>query len=58
VGEEVVILKSMTAAADIYFPFSGEIVAINKAKATAPKLLNCPPEQEGWLFQILLSSIS
>ena len=57
-GEEVVILESTKAAADIYAPVSGEIVAVNEAAAQNPELLNRSPEQEGWLFQIRLSDPS
>jgi glycine cleavage system H protein len=56
VGEEVVILESTKAAADIYAPVSGQIVAVNDAVRNAPQLLNDSPEDIGWLFQILLSN--
>ena len=52
-GEEVVILESTKAAADIYAPVSGEIVAVN---AASPELLNQSPEEFGWLFKIRLSN--
>jgi glycine cleavage system H protein len=55
-GEEVVILESTKAAADIYAPVSGEIVAVNEAIRNSPELLNESPEQAGWLFQIRLSN--
>jgi len=55
-GEEVVILESTKAAADIYAPVSGEIVAVNDAVRNAPDLLNQSPEEMGWLFKIRLSN--
>lgn len=55
-GEEVVILESTKAAADIYAPVSGEIVAVNEIVRTAPDILNESPEERGWLFQIRLSN--
>ena len=55
-GEEVVILESTKAAADIYAPVSGEIVAVNDAVRRVPDLLNQSPEEKGWLFQIQLSN--
>jgi len=55
-GEEVVILESTKAAADIYAPVSGEIVAVNDAVRAAPDLLNQAPEESGWLFKIRLSN--
>lgn len=55
-GEEVVVLESTKAAADIYAPVSGEIVAVNDAVRAAPNILNESPEELGWLFQIRLSN--
>lgn len=55
-GEEVVILESTKAAADIYTPVSGEIVAVNETVRAAPDLLNQSPEESGWLFKIRLSN--
>jgi glycine cleavage system H protein len=55
-GEEVVILESTKAAADIYAPVSGEIVAVNDAVRAVPDLLNQSPEESGWLFKIRLSN--
>jgi glycine cleavage system H protein len=55
-GEEVVILESTKAAADIYAPVSGEIVAVNDAVRASPDLLNQSPEDIGWLFKIRLSN--
>jgi glycine cleavage system H protein len=57
VGENVVILESTKAAADIYSPVSGQIVAVNDAVRNAPDLLNQSPEDIGWLFQIRLSNL-
>lgn len=57
VGEEVVILESTKAAADIYAPVSGEIIAVNEAVRNSPDILNQSPEDRGWLFQIRLSNL-
>jgi glycine cleavage system H protein len=56
-GEETVILESTKAAADIYAPVSGEIVAVNDEIKHSPQLLNESPEERGWLFQIRLSNL-
>lgn len=53
-GEEVAVLESTKAAADIYSPVSGEISAINPELAVADKI-NSAPEGEGWLFKIRLA---
>ncbi len=55
-GEEAVVLESTKAAADIYAPVSGEIVAVNDAVRQTPDLLNQSPEENGWLFKIRLSN--
>jgi len=51
-GQEVAVLESTKAAADIYSPVSGEIVTINQKLLDNIGLLNTSPEQEGWLFEI------
>lgn len=51
-GEEAVVLESTKAAADIYSPVSGEVVAINQKLKENPDLLNQSPESEGWLFKL------
>lgn len=54
-GQEVAVLESTKAAADIYAPVSGKVVAINDAVRAAPATINHHPETTGWLFQIELS---
>lgn len=54
-GEEVVVLESTKAAADIYSPISGKIVAINEHLKEMTEKVNLSPEEEGWLFKLKLS---
>ena len=54
-GQEVVVLESTKAAADIYSPVSGTITAVNRKVKEAPDLLNQYPESEGWIYQIALT---
>jgi glycine cleavage system H protein len=54
-GEEVVILESTKAAADIYSPVSGKIVKVNEALKEDIALINISPENEGYLFEIVLT---
>src|SRR3989304_4998764 len=56
-GEEVVVLESTKAAADIYAPVSGQIVAVNEALTGQIDLLNRAPEKEGWLFKIQVENL-
>ncbi len=55
-GEEVAVLESTKAAADIYAPVSGEIIAVNPHLTACPDTINQAPETEGWLFQIRLTN--
>lgn len=53
-GEEVAVLESTKAAADIYTPVSGEIIEINQSLQHFAEKINQSPESEGWLFKIKL----
>lgn len=50
-GEECGVIESVKAAADIYAPIAGEIVAANGELADAPEKVNQSP-YETWLFKI------
>ncbi len=49
---EVAVIESVKAAADVYAPLSGEIIAINENLISQPELINQSPYETGWLFQI------
>lgn len=51
-GDEIGVVESVKAAADIYSPVSGEVVAINAQLQDTPELMNQDPYGEGWLFKI------
>lgn len=55
-GQEVAVLESTKAAADIYSPVSGEIVEINQKLGDFIHYINSAAEREGWLFKIKLSN--
>lgn len=57
-GEEVAVLESTKAAADIYSPVSGEIVSVNLPLRENLEMLNNAPQAAGWLFKIKLSKAS
>ncbi|OGN65165.1 MAG: glycine cleavage system protein H [Chlamydiae bacterium RIFCSPHIGHO2_12_FULL_49_9] len=54
-GEEIAVLESTKAAADIYAPISGKITSVNIQLKEQPLLINENPEDEGWLFQMEIS---
>ena len=54
-GEVAGVVESVKAAADIYMPVGGEIVAVNEALRADPSLANSDPLASGWFFKIRLS---
>jgi glycine cleavage system H protein len=54
-GQEAAVLESTKAAADVYSPVSGVIIAINESLISQPELVNQSAEKEGWLFKIRLT---
>lgn len=51
-GEEVAVLESTKAAADIYSPISGTVTGVNIKLKEDVNLLNQSPEGAGYLFEI------
>jgi len=49
------VVESVKAAADVYMPVSGEIIAVNEALRADPSLANSDPLGAGWFFKIRLS---
>lgn len=54
-GEQVAIVESVKAASEVYSPVSGRIVAVNRALADNPALVNDDAEGSAWFFQIELA---
>ena len=53
-GEECGVIESVKAAADLYSPLSGEVVAINEQLETAPQSIN-EDAYAAWIFRLRLS---
>jgi len=51
-GQEVGVVESVKAAADIYCPLSGEIVVVNDSLVQNPELINSDPYGDGWIYKI------
>lgn len=49
------VVESVKAAADVYMPVSGEIVAVNEDLRADPSLANSDPLGAGWFFKVKLS---
>ncbi|MEM8861626.1 MAG: glycine cleavage system protein GcvH [Chloroflexota bacterium] len=56
VGDEFGVVESVKAAADLYAPVSGEVVATNSALEDAPELANSDPYGEAWIIKIKMSN--
>jgi glycine cleavage system H protein len=57
-GETCATLESVKAAADVYMPVSGKVVAINEEIANSPELVNSDPYGAAWLVKVELSDPS
>ena len=51
-GDEVAILESVKAAAEINSPVSGEVTEINDALPDSPEVVNSDPYGGGWMLRI------
>ncbi len=50
-GDECGVIESVKAAADLYSPLSGEVVAVNEELETAPQSIN-EDAYAAWIFRI------
>ncbi|MGQ9686097.1 MAG: glycine cleavage system protein GcvH [Thiobacillaceae bacterium] len=50
-NEECAVVESVKAAADVYAPIAGEVVAVNEAVESAPESLNKDP-YGNWMFRL------
>jgi glycine cleavage system H protein len=49
--EECAVVESVKAAADVYAPVAGEVVAVNSALNNAPEAINSEP-YAAWIFRM------
>jgi len=57
-GDTIATVESVKAAADVNFPASGTITAINEDLADAPEVLNSDPYEAGWMIKMKLDDPS
>lgn len=50
--EEVAVVESVKAAADIYSPIAGEVAEVNSTLEESPELVNSDPYGDGWLLRL------
>jgi glycine cleavage system H protein len=53
-GDEAAVVESVKAAAEVYAPASGEVIAVNDALADAPATVNQDAEGNGWFLKLKL----
>ncbi|RMF56697.1 MAG: glycine cleavage system protein GcvH [Calditrichaeota bacterium] len=49
-------IEAVKAVADLYAPFSGEVIEVNEALDGAPEKVNEDPYGEGWMIKIKISN--
>ncbi|KAG6559041.1 Glycine cleavage system H protein [Candidatus Rhabdochlamydia oedothoracis] len=54
-GQEIAVLESTKAAADIYSPVSGEVLEINEKLQELSQGVNQAAETDGWLFKVKIT---
>jgi glycine cleavage system H protein len=57
-GDTCATLESVKAAADVYLPVGGKVVAVNEALPDTPELVNSDPYGQAWLLKIEISDSS
>jgi len=57
-GDTCATIESVKAAADVYMPVSGKIIATNEELADTPELVNSEPHGAAWLVKLELSDSS
>lgn len=57
-GDEVAVVESVKAAAELYAPVDGEVVEVNGGLDSEPGLVNTAPEGDGWFIRIRMEDPS
>lgn len=57
-GDTIATVESVKAAADIYSPVSGKVVALNENLGSTPEVINSSPYEDAWMIKIELSDPS
>jgi glycine cleavage system H protein len=54
-GDTFAAVESVKAAADVYLPVSGEVIAVNEDLADAPETINSDVYGAAWMLQVKMS---
>lgn len=55
-GQEIVVLESTKAAADVYSPVTGSVSEVNEALDSQPEMVTASAEGSGWLVKVKVST--
>lgn len=55
-GDSCATIESVKAAADVYSPVSGKVVAVNETLPDAPETVNSDPYGEAWMAKIEITN--
>ena len=55
-GEVIATLESVKSVAEVYAPFSGEILAVNEKLNDEPGLINSSPYDDGWIAEMSIEN--
>jgi glycine cleavage system H protein len=55
-GETCAVVESVKAAADVYMPVTGEVLATNEALMDSPELINQDPYGKAWIIKVKMSN--
>ena len=51
-------MESTKSVSEIYAPLTGKVVLVNEALDSAPETLNKEPYDQGWIFEVEISTAS
>lgn len=55
-GNSLGTIEAVKTVSDIFAPFSGNVIEINKKLSEAPELVNADPYGEGWMIKAEISN--
>ena len=57
-GDEVAVVESVKAAAEVYAPVGGEVIEVNDALDGDPSLVNSDAFGDGWFVKLRLTDLA
>jgi glycine cleavage system H protein len=55
-GDSCATVESVKAAADVYMPVSGKVIAINEALPESPETIHSDPYEAAWMVKVEISN--